>query len=206
MDPRAVDQAKQKLRKADMAFHALTSAQNYAAVEEAWTDFLLSAASVYSKLRQGAKGNGKSEAWFGRKIKDRKDDPLMRYLHYARNSEEHGIERVVARGPGGKPFSEGPPLKFGERRSIKMQMLDATKNPQTITLVNAIETGPCIFLVRVRDTRFNDHCDPPGAHLGKPIGGDGIFPDYVAWLGLCYLAGLIDEAEALVPASKAIAK
>lgn len=62
----------------------------------AWTDFLMAAGAVYSKLATGSMGNGKTRAWWGRQVKKRKDHPVMSYLHHARNTAEHGIEDVVA--------------------------------------------------------------------------------------------------------------
>jgi hypothetical protein len=88
MNPSAVLQAKQRLLKLEKALSALRSATTVEDAEEAWTDFLLAASTIYSKLEQGSKGYAKTEPWFGKKKKERKDDPLLRYLHYARNSDE----------------------------------------------------------------------------------------------------------------------
>ena len=51
---------------------------DFAHAEEAWTDFLLAASTIYTKLEQGAKTSGQSAAWFGRKKKQRRDDPVLR--------------------------------------------------------------------------------------------------------------------------------
>src|SRR5690606_27755019 len=117
MDPQAVEQAKIRLKKAETAIARLKSADSFEQAEDAWTDFLSATSTIYSKLEQGAKVNGKSSAWFGRKKKERKDDPLLRYLHYARNSDEHGVQRLVERRTkGDRPLFGGAPLKFGEKR------------------------------------------------------------------------------------------
>jgi hypothetical protein len=78
MDPQAVDQAKARLRKAKKALDALKKANDFEPAEDAWSDFLLAAAAIYSKLEQGAKSKGASAGWFGRKKKERKDDPFKR--------------------------------------------------------------------------------------------------------------------------------
>jgi hypothetical protein len=96
MNADAIDQAKSRLSRAEKALAALSAAKAIEEAEAAWTDFLIAAATIYSKLEQGAKGSGRCEGWFGQKKKARKDDQLLRYLHFARNSNEHGIERVVA--------------------------------------------------------------------------------------------------------------
>jgi hypothetical protein len=61
------------------------------------------------------KPNAKSRAWYDLKNKERKDDPLLRYLQQAQNSEEQGIERVVASEGNSRDLPDGRPLKFGER-------------------------------------------------------------------------------------------
>ena len=95
MNLQAVEQAKIRLAKAEKTFDAMRSSTTLEDMEEAWTDFLIAVSAIYSKLEQGAKGNSKSEGWFGRKKRERRKDPLLKYLHAARNSNEHGIERIV---------------------------------------------------------------------------------------------------------------
>jgi hypothetical protein len=75
MGRQAIDQAKSRLRKAKKAFEALKAADGYEPREEAWSGFLIAAPGIYSKLEQGAKSKGASAGWFGRKKKERKDDP-----------------------------------------------------------------------------------------------------------------------------------
>src|SRR4051794_1216811 len=60
-----------------------------------WAEFLLAVSGIYSMLKAGAKGNGWSGAWVARKLQERHDDPLLSYLHHARDAEEHGIEAVT---------------------------------------------------------------------------------------------------------------
>jgi hypothetical protein len=58
-------------------------------------------------------------------------------------------------------------------------------------------SGDTIKLVRATDSRYNDHCDPPQAHLGKRI------PYYeepldIGELALVYLRSLVAEAATLL--------
>jgi hypothetical protein len=200
MDSTAVEQAKTRLNKAEKALEALKTATNFAEAEEAWTDFLLAAATIYSKLEQGSKSSGKSSGWFARKKKERKDDPLLRYLHHARNSDEHGIESVVSRLQQGSQIF-GKNLKFGEREPVKIQKLDETTRQPIGEAVDGFYAAATIRLVRVHDRRYNDFFDPPPTHLRKP---DQYYeePHDVGVVGLGYLKGLISEAEALVAAPK----
>ena len=195
MDSEAVDQARARLRKAEKALYALKAASNYNEAEDAWSDFLLAASGIYSKLEQGAKTKGSSAGWYGRKKKERKDDPLMRYLHYARNSDEHGIERVAERGGNlVDPLLRGP-LKFNGRRLYELTTWapdgKPVKNP-------AYLYGPSLTMVVVHDRRFNDYCSPPPEHMGKKIELDDWSLVGFATLGLAYLKGLVAEAEQLI--------
>jgi hypothetical protein len=197
MNKSAVSQAKQRLIKLEKSLAGLRAAGTTEEAEEAWTDFLVAASTIYSKLEQGAKGYRITEPWFGRKKKERKDDQLLRYLHFARNSAEHGIERVTATSPPNW-HHDGRPLRFNERVPIKFQV---TANPGTGTpsgeILDGIIAGPTLKPVRAHDKRYGDFCDPPTQHMGKEI----TFSDFVDMIGeaaIPYLTAMIDEAETLV--------
>src|ERR1700722_15573764 len=148
MNKSAVLQAKQRLIKLEKSLAGLRAAGTTEDAEEAWTDFLLAASTIYSKLEQGAKGYRISEPWFGRKKKERRDDQLLRYLHFARNSAEHGIERVTATSPPNW-LQDGRPLLFNERIPVKIQ---ASANPVLGTppgeVIDAVIAGPTLKPVR----------------------------------------------------------
>jgi hypothetical protein len=78
MDAQALELAKGKLQRADKALYALKTAMNYEEAEEAWSDFLQAASTIYSKFEQGSKSKGSSAGWFGLKKKERRSDPLLR--------------------------------------------------------------------------------------------------------------------------------
>jgi hypothetical protein len=148
MDAQAVEQAKARLQRADKALYALKIAANYDEAEEAWSDFLLAAATIYSKLEQGSKSKGTSAGWFGRKKKERRDDPLLRFLHHARNSDEHGIERVAERG-GNQRDLGGKPLMFNEyREHIIADVRDPTTGEIKLQNIKAILHGPSLIMIR----------------------------------------------------------
>lgn len=193
MNPAAIEQAKNRLQKAEKALAELSAAEYFDDAEDAWSDFLLAASGVYSKLEQGAKGFPKSEPWFGREKRLRKTDPLLRYIHFARNADEHGIERVTDRS------LENIDLKFNERRPFSAQMLDQHTEEPVGEKFDVVLAGPTIKLVRVHDRRFGDYADPPEMHLGKIIPFASSFPHELGQAALEYLASMIDQAEGLVP-------
>jgi hypothetical protein len=159
MNPQAIHQAQQRLARASQALETLGAATSYDEAETAWSDFLLACSTVYSKLEQGAKGVGASEAWFGRQKHIRKKHPVLRYLHFARNSDEHGIERVTERHPDSNWM--GKPKAFWEREELTLQFLDQSTMKPTGQTGKGWAHGPHLKLVRAVDNRFNDHADPP---------------------------------------------
>lgn len=192
MEPHAIVQARQRFARAKAALDEFEASNNYDEAESAWTDFLLATATIYSKLEQGAKSSGKSQAWFGRQKKRRKDDKILRYLHFARNSDEHGIERVTERKENNKDLF-GVPLKFGERREVKFF---SGKDPETGKLIPKATgwlSGPSINLIRATDSRFGDYCDPPELSDAPPRD-----PLTLARAALPIIEEMLDEADKLV--------
>ena len=199
MDQIAVEHAKKRLAKAEKSLVALRRPPITTLPKRRGPTSSSPQLESIQSLSRGAKGKGTSVGWFGRKKNERRDDPLLRYLHFARNSDEHGIERVVSRfQQKGELFGRRP--KFGESVPLKKQRLDEfTLEPHGPILDVALE-GPTIKLIRVHDRRYGDHCDPPQSHLGVDI------PFYerpanVAALALAYLKALVAEAEVLAPAA-----
>ena len=95
MNPNALKQVEQRLKKAEHAFARLCETSDLEETRDAWSDFLTAAATIYNKLKEGAQTSGSSIGWYGRIKKDRKSDPLLSYVHHARNCDEHGIEEVT---------------------------------------------------------------------------------------------------------------
>jgi hypothetical protein len=162
MEGNAVVQAAARLAKAEKSLGALKAASNFDEAEEAWSDFLLAASGIYAKLEQGAKGSRKSAGWFGRQKKARKDNPVLNYLHRARNSDEHGIRRVTKRTSDN--YWQGRQLKFGERRKEIFHKVDKETMETVGAPIPALIKGPFLELTTVHDDRYGDSCpaDPAG--------------------------------------------
>jgi hypothetical protein len=190
----AVLQAKARLGTAERSLAAFRSATEIEVAEEAWTNFLISVSAIYSKLEQGAKDSNKSSPWFGEKKHERKVDPLLRYLHLARNSNEHGIERVVSTTPNNR--WQGRELKFNERIPVKISPGDPVTGP-TGPFVGAVAAGSTLTPIRVYDTKHGGYCDPPETHFGVAIQLRG-FVDGLAEVAIPYFRKVLTEAEALI--------
>jgi len=190
MKQAAIRQANERLRRAQDALARMEQSPDvYATFERAWSDFLLACAGIYSKLEQGAKGCGISEGWFGRKKHDRKKDELLRYLHHARNVDEHGIGGTLLlytniRAAQGR--LHGVQVTASDDDATFMPVGDRDAK-MTVTKYVGIKA--------VKDTRYNDTFLPPREHLGQPLNEPTALD--VARLGLAYLEKLVSEARQL---------
>lgn len=192
MKQNAITHANIRLQRAREALARLERETRYPVFTEIWSDFLLAAAGVYSKLETGSKDCPKSKPWFGRKKHDRKTDPLLAYMHQARNVDEHGLgsttENTFGVGIGGNGSADLIEILPGPDGTMETRVTGGKGN-----LRIRMETKP--VLMRVTDDRFGDVFEPPSSHLGKPVGE--LSPAQAARLTVAYLEGLVAEATEL---------
>lgn len=151
-----------------------------------WPDFL-SAHKIYSKLEQGAKSSSHSGAWFGAKRHERRNDPLLSYVHHARNVDEHGLANIAA-----------PGLKFGEPQFERVANIGPSSNGitvwgETVPLFPIFADAGQGLLHTVTDRGVAYR--PPQEHLGAVIPAPT--PMAVADLALAYLEDMVREAAQL---------
>ena len=187
MNKQATAKAATKLERLTRSVEAMKTAESSEAIEDAWVDFLIAASTFYSTLEQGAKTNDKSKAWFGRKKHERRTDQLLRYLHHARNAEEHGIARITGRSNS---------KIFLKSKGAAVMLQSDGKNWNVVSQTGDVEyPGDVVTLVRVQDIRFGDWFDPPEQHLGQNLNDTS--PPAIAELGAAYLGEMLSEAKAL---------
>jgi hypothetical protein len=193
----AVEKAKDRFASAKARVKDLESSKDYDSARRHWYDFLLSSNVVFSILEQGAKGFDKSQNWFGKRRNERKHDPLLCYLHHARNAAEHNIfsvteldRRKMVLVENGTPAAaiEEMTGNAGKFRGLSSQAANLEK-------INEIRIYPDrAKLIRVKD-RGNEY-DPPSEHQGSAIDDNG--PITVARLMVRYIELMIDEAQSLI--------
>jgi hypothetical protein len=108
MEKKAIQAAAENLAKTKAAMSAMRNASTFEQLESAWSDFLIAAHRIYTKLEQGAKVDGRSIAWFGRKKNERSTNTLLQYIHHARNADEHGLIKITKRKPFSLTLGVGP--------------------------------------------------------------------------------------------------
>lgn len=193
-----VEQAEAKLAKARRDCAALHAARGVDEAFDAWTNFVYDLSALYSKLQQGAKGDGKSTAWFGTKIRERKTDELLRYLHFARDSEQHGISKNYAVSGANYALEDGRRMEFNERKRIKANWAYekvAGEGVKPHEEFDAMIVGPSIQPVRVLNRGV--WCEPPRNHLGAPI-LEFAFVNELATLAIRYFEQMVVEARGLL--------
>lgn len=196
MKREAIEKARARFARARLALDRLNQKDGFGGFEAHWTDFLLASNAIYTALEQGSKSSPQSRQWFGLKKKERGGDPLLQYLHHARNADEHGLERMVDR----REQTLDIDFKLGYRpKSGWLKMKDGTMFELPPAPENAdgmILSVLHFALAPVRDSRFGNVFYPPTVHFGKPL-EDGGNPLTVARLALEYQEKLIAEAENL---------
>jgi hypothetical protein len=197
MEKAAIGKARTRLQKARESLDRAKSSKDFGEFTSAWTDFLTATNNIHSTLRAGAQSNATSRQWVGGKKRIRTQDPLLSYLHQARNADEHGIEPVAELVPAS--------LSISGAEIAKVQRVDRDGNNFNITLHPHIKELPTVTwnpatvkLIPVFDKRFNPtpKFDPPAEHLGNKLLDTS--PVGIGELCLAYYSSLIDEAEKLV--------
>ncbi|WP_242139949.1 hypothetical protein [Sphingomonas sp. TREG-RG-20F-R18-01] len=206
----ALEKAKRRYRVAKSSSEALESTTTYENFADHWYIFLHAAKGIYTTLEQVSKSSAQAKQWFGNKNKNRKHDPLLRYVTEARNDDEHGIEESTEVTPSYLYLGVAEP----EASSIMRDQFGNTfvnnvgaayyfegghpgiaNLPQLTSMdgktVLNVFTPSKIVLKTVHD-RSGQAFHPPKVHLGKYLKDGG--PVEVATLLIRYLDRLISEA------------
>ena len=195
MKPEALKKALARLANAKEQLDLGLKATSHEDFEGHWALFLVSHNSVWSVLEQGCKGHSKASPWFGRKISQRKNDPLLCYLHHARNDNEHGLGEVVSEVPGKILLTTTDP-RFSQ--SFRLRGLELGPNGLVADVTThdgkpfGVEVTPGhsrLLPVTDRGVTYS----PPMEHLGAAIENDS--PLAVAGLAIDYLVQLVGEAQ-----------
>ena len=92
-----LSQTKAEPRAAKRAVDAMTVATSLEELREAWQNFLSRLERVWIKAeRECQPARQAFEPWQGKYKRMRRKDPLLAYLHHARNADHHTIQLVAA--------------------------------------------------------------------------------------------------------------
>lgn len=191
----ALQKAQSRLRLTARAVKALQQVgRNPIVFEDHWTDFLVHWKGAYNKVQQAAKDTPQEVQWFGGVNRERREDPLLRWLFEARNDEEHGLIRSAVNSP--------EMIRFRTKSDVVLKSLELRPGSSPRFLAEdgseiEVEIGPHqpaeSSLQPVKE-RNGTTVPPPTSHMGHEMAPR---PLIAAELGLRWLESLVATAEAL---------
>lgn len=195
MNPAAVADARNCLERVNEALKILQArsprvwADDLKACSNAWADVLIWGHRAISKLEQGAK-HGSSSGWFGQITSQRRTDPLLSYMHHARNVDEHALVKVYETTKADIKLSipQNKPAQFHTELTEDGHFLVRPLN--SWTKVEGVERAG--LLLKAAESRGRTY-PVPDQHLGHAITESSARA--LSEIFSTYLTRVIDEAE-----------
>lgn len=190
MDSQPLPQARAELRAAGQALERMKASSSFQEFEDSWKEFLGAVEKVWTKTeRECQRVRSKFQPWQGKFAKARRNDPILRYVHHARNVDQHTIHEIVEHQPGHMTLN---PLGGGSWHIDHLEI----RNGQVVNyrgdkpMVQQIHPGRT-ELLKVLDCGV--YYLPPTEHLGRPLQRRD--PIAVGELALAYYTAFVSEAE-----------
>ncbi len=182
------DQPALELAKAKAAIELMRNAKTLDEFENGWKELLGRLERVWTK---GINHFGKSPKWSGWQGKFeplRRSDPLLSYLVKARGADEHTVNEIVGREPGGIGINpaEGNSL-YIEHMTINKGSI-VIKSPQKIR-VNFLPERTTLLPITNRGRTY----PVPTLHLDNPIDPTNVIA--IAEAGAQFYEGFLSQAE-----------
>lgn len=194
MKPEAVQQTYERLERARGAAAILADqSRTMGEFSVAWSNSIMAINNIYSKLEQGAKGNKKSEYWYGKEKHCRRKDHLLRYMHAARNSDEHTLELISGAGVLVESLQEG--ILVSNDKTMMNPRIDLKEGIQHEPGTPLVKLTVGFYPQPVTNTRFNNRFEPPDSHLGQSI--TDRTASGIATLALKYVEKMVADANEL---------
>jgi hypothetical protein len=95
MRPEGVAAAIREFKRTQRAWKRIAKAATVEDAEDAWAEFLTHANKIYTKLKAACYGHPRDYGWYGKKLDERSSDPLLLYIHKARNCDTHRLEPII---------------------------------------------------------------------------------------------------------------
>lgn len=184
---------RQELERAREAIVRMRAASNHREFEDAWKECLSRLERAWNKVQCHFKQSPKWNSWAGKYMKQRREDPLLKYLTNARGADEHTIGEITELAPGSMTIGAtgGVMRLYGLRMSSSAVVVDAAPASPGARLVIAFNPEKTRLLPVInRGVRY----DVPTMHLGNAIDPNDVLT--IAACGAKYYSGLLDEADA----------
>ncbi|RWO12613.1 MAG: hypothetical protein EOS08_30350 [Mesorhizobium sp.] len=197
----AMPKCLMKLSKAKQSLQRCRSAAGFQEFASHWSDFLTHTGGVLNALEAGANGTPQGRQWWNADVKKKaRADPLLRYMHQARNVEEHELNPTSRLQPRAVGIGLGGENIMIDRAEITREFFE---NPQVAAARQAWRTSdgriPTVVyipegprLATLADVRYKTVFEPPQEYNGKRLRDNS--PIVVAELYIAYLEDLIATA------------
>lgn len=182
------EQPRTELANAKGCIEGMRTAKSLVDFEENWKTFLHRLERLWNKTVSHYSRSPKWNGWKGKYEQLRKKDPLLAYLINARGAEEHTVNEIVSREPGGIGINpaEGNSL-FIEQMTINKGNI-AIKSPQNIR----IDFIPAKTVLAPIINRGRTYAVPT-SHLGNSLDPTQVVD--VAEKAVGFYEGFLDEVE-----------
>jgi len=183
--------AKRELIAAEKAIERMTKSGSIEDLEDEWKNYLNAIEKCWVKTERACQHvRNKFQPWQGNFAKERKKDPLLKYIKHARNSDQHTIqEGMENKDASSSMYVEGGPgVTHIERLEIKDGKLVEYKGNKPLIIENLPNR---VELLRVKDG--SKTYNPPKSH--KEIKLHWPAPIDVAVLGLEYYRDFVSQVE-----------
>lgn len=196
-EPLNLKKPRNRLRRSADAVTAMAVTRNYEEFEDIWERFLNDCNAFFDLLYVATKANQRARTWYGEKQRQRRKDPLLKYLWEARNSNEHSVADTTGHMPGS--YLIGIP---GPGRSSSIRISGTIGGPNENFTVTSMDGLPVHSIVQPSyavllpvTARDKTIYAPPTSHLGDAL--SDTTPRNVARLAVAYMDAIFSEAAAL---------
>ncbi len=143
--------AKRELLASEKAIERMSQAKSFEDLEDEWKIYLNSIEKCWVKVERACQHvRNKFQPWQGTFARQRKKDPLLRYIKHARNSDQHTIQENMEEKNASSSMSVegGPGVTHIERLEIKGGKLVEYRGNKPLTIKNLPNR---VELLRVKD-------------------------------------------------------
>ena len=180
---------KRELKTAKHAIENMKNAQDFETLEDEWRIYLNAIEKSWVKAERVCSIYTKFQPWQGFYTKQRKKDPLLKYLKHARNSDQHSIQESMNIKPASRSiYIEGGNSVHIDKLTIKNGNVAEYKGNKPLIIEDfphRIELAPIVDSGKLYQ--------PPKVHLTKKILWSA--PIDVAELGLDYYLNFLAKIE-----------
>jgi hypothetical protein len=182
------EQPSLELAKARSTIEVIRNTKALEDFEEGWKEFLGRIERVWNKASNHFCKSPKWNGWKGKFEGLRRSDPLLSYLVNARGADEHTVNEITGKEPGGIGINPA------EGNSLYIEHMEINngnifiKSPQKIK-INFLPSRTTLLPITNRGRTYS----VPTTHLGKPVDPKNVIA--IAEAGAQFYENFLVQAE-----------